>query len=209
MKTLDKQIERLRKKNHDDSSTRTPRKEAEADLAKLRLSPRGKRKLKRKLVLGNALLKEIKATGDSASRKEKHPLHNILAGKITKKYRLITAISRGTGLARNSMHTSKSKVFRPRKEVRRCLSEEVEEICIAFMRREDNCRMLPGKVDAKKTEEGTKEQSVVLTDYLRNLHLKFLAENPNLKMSLATFCRLRPKKMFSWQHSSQEMLVSA
>lgn len=93
------------------------------------------------------------------------------------------------------MNIAKSKVYRPKKEVRRCLSKEVEDACIAFMKREDNSRMMPGKADAKKTDEGKKEQSVVLTDYLHNLHLKFLAEHPELKVSLSTFCRLRPKNV--------------
>jgi len=37
------------------------------------------------------------------------------------------------------------------------------------------------------------KQTKVLTDYLNNLNEKFIAENSELKVSLATFCRLRPK----------------
>lgn len=197
VRAKDKQLRRIKKKNSQQVQTEevTPRKAAEQDMHDVNVTPGKRRRLKRKLLLGNALLQEIRETGAQESRKVRHPLHNILAGKITKKYRLITAISRGTGLARNSLNITKSKVYRPRKEVRRCLSKEIEDACVSFMKREDNSRMMPGKADAKRTEEGKKEQSVVLTDYLHNLHLKFLAEHPDLKVSLSTFCRLRPKNV--------------
>lgn len=35
----------------------------------------------------------------------------------------------------------------------------------------------------------------MLTDYLRNLHSKYQAETPNIKVSLSTFARLRPKNI--------------
>jgi hypothetical protein len=52
--------------------------------------------------------------------------------------------------------------------------------------------MEPGKKSATKTGDGT-FQTRVLKDYLSNPHQKFLSENPTLKLSLATFCRMRPK----------------
>lgn len=48
--------------------------------------------------------------------------------------------------------------------------------------------MQPGKADVKKGQ-----QTTVPTDYMRNLYQKFIAENTNIKISFATFCRLRPK----------------
>ena len=60
-----------------------------------------------------------------------------------------------------------------------------------FLLREDNCTILPGKKDVKKVGDRC-EQKRVLSDYLHNLHFKFKLENPDIKISRATFCRLRP-----------------
>ena len=62
-----------------------------------------------------------------------------------------------------------------------------------FLTREDNARQMPGKNDTAKNENREKVQKFVLGDYLKNLYLKFKAENEGLKVSFATFCRARPK----------------
>ena len=62
------------------------------------------------------------------------------------------------------------------------------------MDRDDNSRMMPGKKDCKK-DNNEKKQTRVLTDYLSNLHRKFKSENPTTKLSLASFCRIRPKNI--------------
>ena len=62
-----------------------------------------------------------------------------------------------------------------------------------YFERDDNSRAQPGKADVKRLEGGDKVQTRVLTDYLGNLHTKFCSENPEIKISLATFCRARPK----------------
>ena len=52
--------------------------------------------------------------------------------------------------------------------------------------------MQPGRKDT--TKSGTeKVQTRVLTDYMSNLHQKYLSNNSESKLSLATFCRIRPK----------------
>ena len=61
MKTRNKQIERLRNKIKSKSST--PMKETEEELRGLSLTPKKKRKVKRKLMLGNALLSELRKSG--------------------------------------------------------------------------------------------------------------------------------------------------
>jgi len=64
------------------------------------------------------------------------------------------------------------------------IEKRIEEL----LGREDTCRVQPGKKDVKQGK-----QTKVLTDYLKNLHEKFVAENSELTVSLATFCRLRPE----------------
>ena len=68
-------------------------KETEEELHGLSLTPKKKRKVKRKLMLGNALLSELRKSRKVSSRKARRPLHSIIAGKVTKKYRLVSAIS--------------------------------------------------------------------------------------------------------------------
>ena len=65
-----------------------------------------------------------------------------------------------------------------------------------FLLREDNCTILPGKKDVKKVGDRS-EQKRVLSDYLHNLHFKFKLENPDIKLSRTTFCRLRPKHVLT------------
>ena len=55
------------------------------------------------------------------------------------------------------------------------------------MERDDNGRQLPGKADKVKTGVHESTQTRVLTDYLSNLHAKFVSENPTVKLSLASF----------------------
>ena len=68
----------------------------------------------------------------------------------------------------------------------------VKSAVLSFFKRDDNSRAMPGKNDAKKVATSVKKQKRILNDYLKNLHLKFLSEEPNMKISLASFCRLRP-----------------
>jgi hypothetical protein len=56
-----------------------------------------------------------------------------------------------------------------------------------------NSRQLTGKADKVKTGVHENTQTRVLTDYLSNLHAKFVSGNPTVKLSLASFQRIRPK----------------
>jgi hypothetical protein len=173
----------------------TPLKDMDVDLHGIEMTPRRKSKVKRKLMLGNAFLSEIRKYRTEVSTKARRPLHSILAGNVTKKYRLISALRKGTGCARNSLLKCNKKVTSSLKEVRKSLTKEIEQDAISFLRREGNCRIQPGKADAKKEIHGTKTQTVILTDYMKNLHLKFLSESPSLRLSFSSFCRVRPKSI--------------
>ena len=78
-------------------------KETEEDLRGLNLTQKKKRKLKRKLMLGNALLSELRKSREVSSRKARRPFHSIIAGKVTKRYRLISTLSKRTIFSRNSL----------------------------------------------------------------------------------------------------------
>ncbi|PZC79665.1 hypothetical protein B5X24_HaOG216064 [Helicoverpa armigera] len=59
-----------------------------------------------------------------------------------------------------------------------------------FLQRDDNSKMCPGKKDCV-TRNKVKKQKRYLFDTMLNLHKKFLTEN-TVKISFASFCRLRP-----------------
>ena len=53
---------------------------------------------------------------------------------------------------------------------------------LSFLGRDNNSRQMPGKNDAKKVETGVKKQKRILNDYLKNLHLKFLSEELDIRI---------------------------
>jgi len=61
---------------------------------------------------------------------------------------------------------------------------------VGFLSRDDNSRILPGKIYAVKVGKG-KQQKRVLNDYIHNRHLEYKAES-NFSISLSSFCRPRP-----------------
>lgn len=61
-----------------------------------------------------------------------------------------------------------------------------------FLELDDNSRCMPGKADVKKKSENFKRQTRILTDFMANLHMRFIEECPSIKLSRAKFCRIRP-----------------
>lgn len=110
LKTKSKQIERMRTKVNKKSGEKnlTPRKETDNDISEPQLTPRRKGKI-RKLILGNAVLQEINDSKKCTTRKSRSLLYNIVAGRVTRKYRLLSEISKSTGLSRNSLYRCKYK----------------------------------------------------------------------------------------------------
>ena len=77
---------------------------------------------------------------------------------------------------------------------------------------DDNSRMMPGKKDFKtvRRKEGPgkeKKQKIILNDYMKNLHEKYLAEFPERKISLAMFCRFRPAYLLLVNFASQNVCL--
>lgn len=68
--------------------------------------------------------------------------------------------------------------------------ETLRRRVIEFLERDDNSRMMPGKNEKKKAENGHMQKRV-LNDSVACLHMKFATETSK-KISLATFYRLRP-----------------
>ena len=170
----------------------TPRKRTEHIMEKAKLSEQQKYQIRMPLLVGNALAAEISETRKSTRKGHKIAIHRVVSGRILKKYICLRSVSARTGLCRHVLGKTSSKEHQVKPRQRQSKVEKNRDKIETFLKREDNSRTMPGKNDAKRITKGQKVQSHVLIDYLDNLHKKFLSENPDLKISRATFCRCRP-----------------
>lgn len=100
----------------------------------------------------------------------------------------------GKEINMNRKMLTKGKIPTKRERLPILMTEKRGKIC-SFLSRDDNSRQLPGKNDYKKIGK-EKMQKRVLNDYMANLWRKFSAENPDISVSLAFFCRCRPGHIF-------------
>jgi hypothetical protein len=191
-KTLQKRLERLKRK----TQTNSPRSKANQLMNEARFSTSQTKKIRKQLVMGNAVLEEIKKSSQVIQGKRKgkvRTLSSIISGRILKKYRGRNWLKNQTGIARGHMIVNGNEKWKQKTAFKRNRTSKIYALEVRqFLEREDNSRCKPGKADMKRSENKT-QQTKVLTDYLANLHMKFVSENPAIKMSLATFCRMRPK----------------
>ncbi|KAH3706407.1 hypothetical protein DPMN_065793 [Dreissena polymorpha] len=224
LKSTQRALQRVRKSTestkHVPSVELTPSKQTERDMEAANLTAEQKEKLRRPILLSNVLVSEIRASKKNTPRDKRAAIYNIVAGRIAKKYRTINYLSMKTGLQRNQLGRVNSKVHQIGIKKRLSKLEKNREQVINFMKREDNSRTQPGKSDAKKTATGCKQQVHILTDYLKNLYLKFKAEHPSNDISFATFCRSRPSYIYKtamlsrvsclcFKHQNASLLVKA
>ena len=192
-----RRMQRLKKKQQKKQSEEqempsTPRSKTKAQLEAANIGREQAKKIKKQVLLGNVLLDEV-VDAKNANRKKSNVLHKIIAGKVLKKYRCLSAVNKRTGLSRRALSKSSSKCFTDKKEFRRRTVQMYQDSVTAFLERDDNSRNLPGKSDKVRMEDGSTSQKRVLTDYISNLHDKFLSENPTAVISLTSFQRIRPK----------------
>ncbi|XP_070579275.1 uncharacterized protein [Ptychodera flava] len=186
-----KRLERLKKKTA--MTANSPRSKTESLIRAARLNRQQASSVRKQLLLGNAVLAEVNKAKKGAQKSKIRVLHQTVAGKIVKKYRCIKSLSMSTGFCRNRLSNVTSKNMTWSKSKRCRIMEKNKATVLEFLTRDDNSRSQPGKADAKKVENGEKMQTRVLTDYISNLFAKFQAENPDIKMSIETFRRMRPR----------------
>ncbi|XP_041349280.1 uncharacterized protein LOC121368607 [Gigantopelta aegis] len=146
--------------------------------------------VRKELLFSNVVLHELKESRMKSGNKT--ILHRVAAGKILKKYRCIKMMSVKTGMSKNSLASVKDKSLTLKKKRRSRIIQNLQQNLLELYERDDNSQCQPGKSDTK-TIHGVKIQKRILTDYLANLHVKFLLESPTIKISMASFCRARPK----------------
>ena len=112
-----------------------------------------------------------------------------------KKYRCIRAVNREINLDRRKLGKveTKSIVSKRRNRVNFDKAKaELSEKVVFVLERDDNSRLMPGKKDFKKVAKRVSKRKRMLNNHLRNLYLKFISENFRIKISLSSFCRMRP-----------------
>ena len=90
-----------------------------------------------------------------------------------------------------------------RKRPRNAISDQFTEKIIQFFERDDNTR-ISTRVKDTKTADGSKKTKRYLLDSLKNLHLKFRAENSHINMSLSAFCKRKPFWVFTPKVSDRD-----
>ena len=135
--------------------------------------------------------KEIK---ESSKETNSYVITNIITGKITRKYRMASSLEKLTGINRKFVQKIKGSQNKEMKTNIKREHDELKEGIIRFLERDDNCCTLPGKADTVG-KGNEKLQKKVLTDYMKNLHIKFLSENPNVHISMATFYCACPRHL--------------
>ena len=175
------------------NSPSTPRSKAVRLVQDIKLTPKQSSIVQKELVFAHAVCDEIKSSACKAPIKRKKTLQNLVVGDIVKKYRFLTKFGARTGMSRNTMAKVSAKSLNIKKLRRSREVAKHREKVTAFFERDDNSRNMPGKADYVKPKTGEKTQKRVLTDYLSTLYNKFISENESIKLSFASFCRIRPQ----------------
>ena len=191
-------VHRLKNSSKVSTSEETPRKSVNKLLRRSGLTPKKvSDEIKKSLLFAEALSGEIR---DSTAEKKnaRKSIRRLISGKIIRKYKLIKFAAKETGNDRRKMGKEKSKVLFTSRN-KRGFDPDVYKEVPKFYNRDDVSTALPGKNDAKsilnKQRKRVKFQKRTLNDYLSNLHQKLMAEMPSLKLSFATFARMRPANL--------------
>jgi len=189
LKNAQKRLLRYERKKFERSAL-TPRSKADKLLKESGIKPDHVPDIRKKLVFGECLSTEIKEAKAAQKQHDTGVVHRVASGRVIRKYRMRTVLQKSTGLNRKRLYVGKSV----NKKIRSRLHEHRQQVIdsiTAFLERDDNSRMLPGKQDAVKSGK-SKVQKRVMNDYMYNLHLKYLAE-ATTKISRTCFYRARPK----------------
>ncbi len=151
--------------------------------------------IRKQLQFSHAIMQEVRhSVAEDNGQRHKTVLSWIISGRVVKKYRFITQTKKQTGLGWRSLAgVSATKKTCIGLQQQRKAWTSLQDDVLSFLERDDNSRIMPGKKDACKTDVG-KVQKRVLTDYLHNLHAKYMSENPEKKhVSLSAFSRVRQR----------------
>ncbi|XP_052251283.1 uncharacterized protein LOC127858304 [Dreissena polymorpha] len=166
----------------------TPNSKTKRMMKMAKLSREQRSKVHKQLLFSFAVQNQMKTEKRGIKPTEKGSLRTHI-GSILKKYGLKKTVSKNTGLSRNCLNGLSMRDITRRRETRKYKQKVID-----FLSRDDNSRSNPGQRDKVKTPYG-QEQTRTLTDYMKNLYQKFMSENLTVKLSLYSFCKLRPRSI--------------
>ncbi|XP_063225527.1 uncharacterized protein LOC134532701 [Bacillus rossius redtenbacheri] len=156
-------------------------------------------------VISTELKESVKRTGKSHNSKKM--LQRVVAGRVLKKYRMLSVAKKHCNLSylagpvhKNVRSHSKRIQCQARGKV---LTDYMKNDVTRFFENDDVSRIYPGKKDCL-TKNGVKKQKRLLSNTLQNLHKKF-SDTVSYGISYASFCRLKPFWIVTPKHSDREM----
>ena len=149
-----------------------------------------KRNVRRVLCFHYALVDTIKKRyQDTRLEREKSLYARLITGKLLTKYKFQQLATDSLGFSQRRWKTA--DLVATHKKRRTTPYCEIKKAVVQFYLRQDISRIMPGKKDAI-TYKKERQQKRLLTDTLKNIYAKFLAEYPCNKVSYSLFCTLRP-----------------
>lgn len=157
----------------------TPRRRVTKLLGKIKVTS----EIRRKLIFGEVVQNQIKASfKNEQRRKKKREFLRKITGSIIRKYRFIHKIKTLTS----------GKAMNYRKKMVRAEHISRNKTCVkSFLEKDENSRLTPGKRDTI-TKMKMKKQKRLLNDTMKNLYHRFNTTHPNNGISYAVFCKYRP-----------------
>lgn len=149
--------------------------------------------LRKTLLFHTAVAEEVR-TKYAHSRREsdRQVIARIVTGKILRKYRLQRLAEEVFGFSRRRWRKlGNENVCGYQRKKHKGIAVKLRSTVRLFFSRDDVSRITTGKKQTV-TKEKIKMQKRLLVDSMKNLHLKFLAEQSNLCLSYSLFCTLRP-----------------
>lgn len=139
-------------------------------------------KIKKALLFHNILRRELKKNKQTPGPRRQEPALSVSSGKILKKYRLLQQIHQ-FGLTYKLMRGKKQTKKKP--TFLQGITQTVQDFFL------NSARVTTDKTDTI-TRNKMKQQRMILTDSMINLHTDFLIRNPTVKLSYSSFCALKP-----------------
>jgi len=182
---------RKRYERFQQSSPGTPRKQTKQALSGSKVNSEVKKTLVFHHVLIQSLREKYKKT---RSVKGKQLICKVVAcTRLLEKYRFLSRMKNDIGISMRTVKNIRDKsdnenlVKYHRKHSTSMLNAKAA--VKVFLERDDNSRITTSKQDTI-TREKVKQQR--LRDTLKNMFLKFKAENTDIKLSYSLFCRFKP-----------------
>ena len=146
------------------------------------------------MLLANTVCAALRRIGRETTDQKKL-ITALLSGPEIKRARLRSTICKKVGISERTVRRKTDMSLQDstkKRSIRPAASDELRHTIYVFLSRDDNSSLCPAKAASTCCEEGRK-QNHILSDYVYALHLKFLSENTDMKVSQSLFYRLVPK----------------